>query len=75
MTPYLEYLIQGILPSNKEKVQKIVTQFKKYTIIQGALYQKNYDEPWLKYLPSSEAHAILRKLHEGKCDAYFKKTT
>lgn len=36
LTPYLEYLIQGVIPINKDEAQKITNNSKNYAIIQGA---------------------------------------
>lgn len=40
LAPYLEYLIQGTLLSDKEEAHKISTKSKNYTIVQGVLYRK-----------------------------------
>jgi hypothetical protein len=42
-------------------------QSARYTIIDGVLYRRGYFHPLLKCLSATEAHYVLREIHEGVC--------
>ncbi|GJZ46072.1 reverse transcriptase domain-containing protein [Tanacetum coccineum] len=47
MTPLLEYLTYGILPTETKKARAIKIKSRQYAVIGGVLYRKSFLEPWL----------------------------
>jgi hypothetical protein len=63
----IRYLRSGELPSHKEQAHKVRLQAACYTMVEDVLYRRGYSPPLLKCLSASEAHYVLREIHEGVC--------
>ena len=62
--PYLRYLLQGVLPVDwvkREKMKKYVTRFK---VVEGKLYKRSFQGRWMVCIPTEEVNGILLDLHE-----------
>lgn len=67
LTPYIQYLGDGILPSDRILAKKIKYKSSYFLLIDGDLYQRAYSSPLLKCLEPSEAAYVLREVREGIC--------
>jgi hypothetical protein len=63
----IKFLKDGKLPNDKVHSRKVQMQSARYTIIDGVLYKRGYSHPLLKCLSATEAHYVMREIHEGVC--------
>ena len=70
MTPYVQYLLQGSLPTDPDAARKIRVNVPNYTIINGALYRKGYMTPWLRCITKEEGTYVIEEVHAGICGAH-----
>ncbi|XP_043693013.1 uncharacterized protein LOC122643459 [Telopea speciosissima] len=71
MDPLINYLQEGILPTDKEEAKKVRMRVVRYTMIEGTLYKKAFAMPYLKCLRPSEAEYVLREIHTGNCGQHL----
>jgi len=67
MTPYIEYLAYGVLPSDQMLAKKVKCKSANFVLIDRDLYRRAFSSPLLKCLVPSEAEYALREVHEGIC--------
>ena len=67
ITPILHYLSSRELPDNRVEAHKIQVQAARFSLINGQLYKRSLDGPYLKCLTPQHGHYILVELHEGIC--------
>ncbi|XP_030477954.1 uncharacterized protein LOC115694995 [Cannabis sativa] len=67
MTPIINYLLDGQLPTDKNEAMKLLYTVPCYTIIEGKLYRRGYSMPLLWCVLPTEANEIIREIHEGFC--------
>ncbi|XP_042460611.1 uncharacterized protein LOC122044141 [Zingiber officinale] len=65
--PMINYLRQGILPTDPEESQLIRKQAHAYVMIGDQLYKRSFSRPLLKCLGVEEADQALREIHLGCC--------
>ena len=65
--PLFEYLKVGKRPNNKNEARKLTYRANRFAMIDGALYKKGYNQPFLKCLNEGEAEYVLSEIHEGIC--------
>ena len=65
MTPYKNFLIQGVLPSIEDETQCLKRKVNYYVILDGELFKRGLTTPLLKCLNSQHEDNIMRELHEG----------
>ena len=68
--PYLRYLLQGILPIDqlkREKLKRYVTRFK---VVEGNLFKRSFQGRWMVCIPTKEVNGVLSDLHEGEPIGY-----
>ena len=65
MTPYKNFLIQGVLPSIEDETQCLKRKVNYYVILDGELFKRGLTTPLLKCLNSPHEDNIMRELHEG----------
>ena len=65
MTPYKNFLIQGVLPQEENKAQRLKWKASYYVILDGELFKRRSTTPFLKYLNSQQADYVMREVHEG----------
>ncbi|XP_042387871.1 uncharacterized protein LOC121979972 [Zingiber officinale] len=68
--PMINYLMQGILPTNPEESRLIRKQAHVYVMIGDQLYKRSFSRPLLKCLGVEEADQALREIHLGCCGNY-----
>ncbi|XP_042418938.1 uncharacterized protein LOC122007191 [Zingiber officinale] len=66
-TPMINYLRQGILPTDPEESRLIRKQVHAYVMIGDQLYKRSFSRPLLKCLGVEEADQTLREIHLGCC--------
>ncbi|GAV62408.1 rve domain-containing protein/RVT_3 domain-containing protein, partial [Cephalotus follicularis] len=67
MTPFINWLRDGILPEDPAEARKLVYRANRFHIQDGILYKRSFSFPWLRCLNPSEADYALREVHEGIC--------
>lgn len=67
MTPYKNFLIQVVLPPNKNKARRLKRKPSYYVILNGELFKRGLTTPFLKCLNNQQADYVTRVLHEGIC--------
>ena len=67
MTPYKNFLIQGVLPSNKNVARSLKWKASYYVILDGELFKRGLKAPLLKRLNNQHAYYVMREFHEGIC--------
>nr|GEV39420.1 reverse transcriptase domain-containing protein [Tanacetum cinerariifolium] len=48
MTPIVEYLKEGTLPSDKKEARKLHIKARQYELMEGILYRRSFLPPWLR---------------------------
>ena len=61
------YINTGELPNAKDKVHKVRIQSTRFSLIDGQLFKRSLDEPYLKCLTTEQGQYVLVELHEGIC--------
>ena len=64
-TPIYRYLTEGELPDDPVEAKKIKTQGARFTIVNGALYNRAFTMPLLKCLGPQEAEFTLSEVRSG----------
>ena len=67
MDPIWNYLIEGLLPNDPNEASKLRSRSARFTIHQGALYERGFFTPILKCIAKEDADYMLREVHEGVC--------
>ena len=63
----IAYISPGELPNEKDKVHKVRIQSARFSLINGQLFKRSLDEPYLKCPTVEQSQYVLGKLHEGIC--------
>ena len=67
MAPYVEYLTQGVLPTDRNKARTLQRQAARYILVDGILYQRGYSMPLLRCILKDKAKELMKEVHEGFC--------
>ena len=67
MTPIAHYLSSKELPNNKVKAHEIQVQGARFSLVNGQLYKRSLNGPYLKCLTTQQGQYALAELHEGIC--------
>ncbi|GJU54404.1 reverse transcriptase domain-containing protein [Tanacetum coccineum] len=70
MTPIVEYLKDGTLPSNKKEASKLRIKARQYELLDGILYRRSFLKPWLRCVRPLQSNYVIREIHEGSCSMY-----
>jgi len=70
MTPYRQYLADGILPAEPEEGKKIKRNAARYTLVDGILFRHGFTHPILTCVSEDECTRIMAELHEGICGSH-----
>ena len=68
MDPIWLYIATGELPDDRNRAHKIRIQSARFSIIDGQLYKRSLDIPYLKCLTPEQGQCVLAELHEGICE-------
>uniref|UniRef100_A0A2N9GG70 RNA-directed DNA polymerase n=1 Tax=Fagus sylvatica TaxID=28930 RepID=A0A2N9GG70_FAGSY len=66
-TPFLEYLLEGILPPNPNDVYRLKRLALRYFVEGGTLFQKGFHGEPLRCLSLLESQMVMRETHTGEC--------
>ena len=67
MDPIVQYINTGELPNERDKAHKIQIQSARFSLVNGQLFKRSLDGPYLKCLTIERGQYVLAKLHEGIC--------
>ena len=67
MDPITLYLGTGQLPTERNKAHKLQIQAARFSLINGQLFKRSFDGPYLKCLTPEQSQYVLAELHEGIC--------
>ena len=65
--PFLEYLIKGILPDNRDEAYRLKRMATHYFVEGGILFRKGFNGEPLRCLGTPEAQSIMQEVHAGEC--------
>lgn len=66
-TPYLDCLIQEVLPDDKMEARQLTCRAKSFVIIEGELYKKSPTKILQRCIPIEQGRKLLRDVHGGVC--------
>ena len=67
MTPIIQYLQVGNLPTTRSQARKILRQASRYTMQGGILYRRGFSNPLLRCVAGKEVKETLSNVHQGSC--------
>ena len=67
MDPIVQYINTGELLNERNKAHKIQIQSVRFSLVNGQLFKRSLDEPYLKCLTTEHGQYVLAELHEGIC--------
>ena len=65
--PFLEYLIEGILPDNQDEAYCLKRMATRYFVDGGVLFRKGFDGDPLRCLGTLKAQFVMQEVHLGEC--------
>jgi hypothetical protein len=66
-TPFLEYLIENILPQTNEAATRLKKLATRYFVEGGILFPKGFHGDSLRCLNLAESQIVMKKAHSGEC--------
>ena len=69
-TPFMEYLAQGILPTDRTLAHQLKKLVIRYFLQNEILFKKGYNGDPLRCLGPREAREVIREVHFGDCGSY-----
>ena len=66
-TPFLEYMLEGILPPNSKDVYRFKRLALRYFVEGGTFFRKGFHGEPLRCLSLSESQMVMRETHTGEC--------
>nr|GEV04936.1 hypothetical protein [Tanacetum cinerariifolium] len=70
MTPIMEYLKEGTLPSDRKDARKLRIKARQYELLEGVLYRRSFLAPWLRCVGPLQAEYVIREIHKGSCSMH-----
>ena len=67
----MKYISTGKLPAERDLAHKIQVQSTRFSLINGQLFKRSLDGPYLKCLTTEQGQYVLAELHEGICGDYL----
>ena len=67
MDPISQYINTGELLNEKDKAQRVQVQYARFSLIDGQLFKRSLNRPYLKCLTTEQGQYVLAELHEGIC--------
>ena len=69
-TPFMEYLAQRILPTNRTPAHQLKKLAVRYFLQNGILFKKGYSGDPLRCLGLKEAREVFREVHSSDCGSH-----
>ena len=66
----MEYLTQGILPTNRTPAHQLKKLVVRYFLQNGILFKKRYNGDPLRCLGPKEAREVVREVHSDDCGSH-----
>ncbi|KAK3012931.1 hypothetical protein RJ639_008583 [Escallonia herrerae] len=66
-----KYLSTGELPSERHEAKNLRVKATRYALVEGTLYKKSFNLPYLRCLRPSESLYALLEVHEGICGQHL----
>src|SRR6185503_20421201 len=66
-TQYLNWMIQGILPSDRAQARCVARRAKSFVVIDRELYKRSPSGVLQRCIPISEGKELIRDIHAGIC--------
>nr|GEW63350.1 reverse transcriptase domain-containing protein [Tanacetum cinerariifolium] len=70
MTPIMEYLKEGTLPSDRKEARKLRIKAQQYELVDEVLYRRSFLTLWLRCVGPLQAEYVIREIHEGSCSIH-----
>ena len=64
--PYLRYLLQGVLPTDGLKGEKLKRYMTRFKVVERKLFKRSFQGRWMVGIPTKKANGVLLNFHEGK---------
>ena len=65
LTPIMNYLSSGEPLDNRIEAHKVKVQAARFSLVNGQLYKRSLDGPYLTCLTTQQGQYVLVELHEG----------
>ncbi|XP_062075487.1 uncharacterized protein LOC133779553 [Humulus lupulus] len=66
-SPIIDYLKDGVVPTDKREARRLVYKAARYSLVDGVLYKRGFSVPLLRCVDEEEAMKVLYEIHEGEC--------
>nr|GEW25833.1 reverse transcriptase domain-containing protein [Tanacetum cinerariifolium] len=70
MTPIMEYLKEGTLPSDRNEERMLRIKARQYELLEGVLYRRSFLTPWLRYVGPLQTEYVIKEIHKGSCSMH-----
>nr|GEV81025.1 reverse transcriptase domain-containing protein [Tanacetum cinerariifolium] len=70
ITPIVEYLKEGTLPSDRKEARKLRIKARQYELVEVILYRRSFLTPSLRCVGPLQAEYVIREIHEGSCSMH-----
>ena len=64
-TPYLNYLLREVLPTDKTEARWLARRAKSFVVIEGELYKRSHTGILQRCIPIEQGKQLLRDIHGG----------
>jgi len=71
ITPYQQYIADGVLPVDPTEARKVKKSSSKFTLIDEELYMFGFTHPLLVCVHGEKCVRIMTELHEGICGSHI----
>ena len=70
MTPIEKFMKNGELPPEQLEARRMRYKVARYTLYEGKLYRRGFNQPLLKCVDKEDGRFILKDVHEGVCGTH-----
>ncbi|XP_058784142.1 uncharacterized protein LOC131658910 [Vicia villosa] len=71
MTPIIQYLTSGVLPSDPDQAVKVRKIVVRYTRVGRKLYKMRRSTSLLRCVPETDVRVVMMEVHEGACGSHI----
>ena len=64
---YLDWMIRGVLPSNRAQARRLSMRAKSFILIDHELYKRSPSGVLQRCIPIPEGKELIRDIHAGTC--------
>ena len=66
-TQYLDWMIRGVLPSNRTQARRLARRAKSFILIDNELYKRSPSGVLQRCIPIPEGKELIHDIHAGTC--------